>query len=123
MPDRAAISPPAAEGFVCETCAISYADTSVGAALACVASVPQRVRYNERSLDAVLAEMAANAAGFGDEAARFSAEDWERTASRPPGETRSARWMVRQVRHEGEHHLRDIRRVGGAAAAHVICFP
>jgi DinB superfamily len=74
-----------------------------------------RFRYAARDLDAVLAELAANAAGFLDEAAAVT--DWERTGSRLPGEERSARWLVRHTAHEGVHHVRDIEVVGRTVAA------
>jgi hypothetical protein len=70
-----------------------------------------RFRYNDRDVSATLAELADNTAGFIDEAARFSDEEWDRTAIRLPGEERTARWMVRQAMHEGTHHVRDIGAV------------
>jgi DinB superfamily len=71
-------------------------------------------RYNERDLVPVLDELAANAAGFCEEIVRASPQDWDRVATRLPGEQRSARWLVRQAMHEGVHHLADIRTVGAA---------
>jgi uncharacterized damage-inducible protein DinB len=72
----------------------------------------QRFRYNERDVVAILDELAANAAGFCEEVASTSLQDWDRTVTRLPGEQRSARWLVRQAMHEGVHHLADIRAVG-----------
>lgn len=68
----------------------------------------RRFRYNERDADAVLDELAANVAGFCDEVALMQPEDWGRTVRRLPGETRTARWLLRQAAHEGRHHLHDI---------------
>ena len=75
----------------------------------------RRFRYNERDVGAVLDELDANAAGFCDEADRVGPGDWARTVTRLPGEQRTARWLVRQAVHEGQHHLGDIRRLGQAA--------
>jgi hypothetical protein len=75
----------------------------------------RRFRYNERSVVPILDELAANAAGFCDEIASAGPQDWDRVATRLPGEQRSARWLVRQAMHEGVHHLADIRAVGTAA--------
>lgn len=75
----------------------------------------RRFRYNERDLPAVLDELAATVAGFLDETRRLTGPDWERTATRLPGERRTARWLVRHAAHEGVHHLRDI-----AAVAHAV---
>ena len=77
----------------------------------------RRFRYNERDLDAVIDELQAAALGFCDEIARVDPHGWERTATRLPGEQRSARWLVRQALHEGVHHLADIRGVGAQAAS------
>lgn len=71
----------------------------------------RRFRYNERDLAAVLDELAATVAGFLDETRRVEGPDWERTATRMPGERRTARWLVRHAAHEGVHHLRDITTV------------
>jgi hypothetical protein len=71
-----------------------------------------RFRYNKRDVAAVLAELGDDTIGFVDEAARFSDEEWDRVATRLPGEERTARWMVRQAMHEGTHHVRDIAAVG-----------
>jgi predicted pyridoxine 5'-phosphate oxidase superfamily flavin-nucleotide-binding protein len=75
----------------------------------------RRLRYNERDAHSVLDELAATVAGFCDEAAVMQAEDWARTVSRLPGETRTARWLLRQAAHEGRHHLRDIATMGALA--------
>lgn len=75
----------------------------------------QRFRYNERDLTAVIDELSSAIAGFLEEVALTSGPDWERTATRLPGETRTARWVVRQAMHEGVHHLADIRRIGSSS--------
>ena len=72
----------------------------------------RRFRYNERDLAAMLDELAAAVAGFCEEVARTGERDWDRVATRLPGEQRTARWLVRQAMHEGVHHLSDIRRIG-----------
>lgn len=73
-----------------------------------------RFRYNERELTAVIDELASAIAGFLEEAALVSGPDWDRAATRLPGETRTARWILRQAMHEGIHHLADIRRIGSS---------
>jgi len=73
-----------------------------------------RFRYNEHDVNAVLAELAATAAGFCDEADCTRPDQWDRVATRLPGEERTARWLARQAMHEGQHHLDDIRRTGQA---------
>jgi hypothetical protein len=70
-----------------------------------------RLGYNNRDPSAVLDELDDNADGLGQEIGRVSTDGWERRASRLPGETRSARWLVRNAMHEGVHHLRDIEDV------------
>lgn len=72
----------------------------------------RRFRYNDCDFDATLDELAAGAAGFCEQVARTQEGDWDRVASRLPGEDRTARWLVRQAMHEGVHHLGDIRRIG-----------
>jgi uncharacterized damage-inducible protein DinB len=76
----------------------------------------RRFRYNQRDTTAVLDELAATMAGFCDEAAHLRPTDWDRAVSRLPGETRTARWLLRQAMHEGQHHLRDIDTIGKAAS-------
>ncbi|ORV09993.1 DinB family protein [Mycobacterium celatum] len=71
----------------------------------------RRFRYNERDVEAVLDELAATTVGFCEEISRTGQDGWDRTATRLPGEQRTARWLVRQAMHEGVHHLADIRRV------------
>jgi DinB superfamily len=73
----------------------------------------RRFRYNDCDLSATLDELGRAAAGFCEQIARTSGRDWDRVASRLPGEDRTARWLVRQAMHEGVHHLGDIRRIGG----------
>ncbi|OBH89124.1 DinB family protein [Mycobacterium sp. E2733] len=75
----------------------------------------RRFRYNDCDIDATLDELGAAVAGFRDEVARVKDHDWDRIATRLPGERRTARWFVRQAMHEGVHHLRDIRRIGETA--------
>ena len=73
-----------------------------------------RFRYNEHDVNAVLAELAATAAGFCEEADCTRPDQWDRVATRLPGEERTARWLARQAMHEGQHHLDNIRRTGQA---------
>jgi hypothetical protein len=73
-----------------------------------------RFRYNDADLDVVLAELDAYVAGFLVEIAATTG--WDRTATRRPGELRTARWLVRQALHEARHHTRDITAVGNAVA-------
>jgi hypothetical protein len=72
----------------------------------------RRFRYNDCDLAATLDELAAAAAGFCEEVARTGDCEWDRVATRLPGEERTARWLVRQAMHEGVHHLGDIQRIG-----------
>lgn len=76
----------------------------------------RRFRYNERDLSAVLDELEANVTGFREEMARVGPDAWDRVATRLPGEERTALWLVRQVMHEGRHHLNDIRAVASTLA-------
>ena len=73
----------------------------------------RRFRYNDCDFEATLGELAAAAAGFCEQVARTEEGNWDRIATRLPGEDRTARWLVRQAMHEGVHHLGDIRRIGG----------
>lgn len=41
-------------------------------------------------------------------------EQWDRLVTRLPGEHRTARWLVRQAMHEGQHHLDDISKTTSA---------
>lgn len=75
----------------------------------------RRFRDNERDPAAVVDELASAIAGFREEVALTEEQGWDRTGTRLPGESRTARWLVRQAMHEGVHHLADIRRIGGAA--------
>jgi len=77
----------------------------------------RRFRYNERDGSAILDELAATAAGFCEEINRTRADCWDRVVTRLPGEERTARWLVRQAMHEGQHHIGDIRRTGEALKA------
>lgn len=70
-----------------------------------------RFKYNRREIAAVLAEVSDNVEGFIEETTGFAETDWDRRASRLPGEERTARWLVRQAMHEGIHHLGDITAV------------
>ena len=76
----------------------------------------RRFGYNDLDVGPILDELAATAAGFCAEIAATRPTDWDRVATRLPGETRTARWLVRQAMHEGVHHLGDIRRVGAAVS-------
>lgn len=76
----------------------------------------RRFRYNERDVSAVLDELEATAAGFCEEATHMGPHDWDRVVTRLPGEQRTARWLIRQAMHEGQHHRRDIKDVGIAVA-------
>lgn len=76
----------------------------------------RRFRYNERDLAPTLDELASAVAGFGDEIAGNSGHDWERLATRMPGEQRTGRWLARQAMHEGVHHLGDIRTIADTFA-------
>ena len=77
----------------------------------------RRFRYHDRDLHAMLDELAAVVAGFLDETWRVAGRDWERTATRLPGERRTARWLVRHAAHEGMHHMRDIAAVARAVSS------
>jgi hypothetical protein len=70
-----------------------------------------RFRYNSRDPVPILEELADNVAGLTDEVARFSDHEWQRVATRLPGEERTALWMLRQATHEGMHHLLDITTI------------
>ena len=70
-----------------------------------------RLRYREADLAATLDELEAGAVHLDAVIAAVGADQWERTASRRPGEERDVRWMVRQAAHEGVHHLADIERM------------
>ncbi len=72
----------------------------------------RRFGYNDCDVAATLDELAAAAAGFREEVTRTAEHDWDRVATRLPGEQRTARWLVRQAMHEGVHHLGDIQRIG-----------
>jgi DinB family protein len=74
----------------------------------------ERFRYNDADLGCVLAELDVHVAGFLDEVAETT--DWDRTATRRPGERRTARWLVRHGLHEARHHTNDIAAVGRAVA-------
>jgi hypothetical protein len=76
-----------------------------------------RFRYNERDAALVLDELAATASGFCEEIGCIGHDEWDRVVTRPPGEQRTARWLVRQAMHEGRHHLADIRRTGASVSA------
>jgi uncharacterized damage-inducible protein DinB len=73
----------------------------------------RRFRYNDCDINATLDELAAAAEGFCEQIARTEEGDWDRVATRLPGEDRTARWLVRQAMHEGVHHLGDIRKICG----------
>lgn len=71
----------------------------------------RRFRYNDRNPDAVLDELESVSAGFCDEVRRTTSAELERRATRLPGESRTALWLIRQAMHEGVHHRSDIRRL------------
>lgn len=71
-----------------------------------------RFGYNELDPDAVIGELNLCVVGFLDEVTRVHDDGWERTATRLPGEVRTARWLVRNAAHEGVHHVMDIERLG-----------
>jgi uncharacterized damage-inducible protein DinB len=73
----------------------------------------RRFRYNDCDLKATVDELSAAVMGFCEQVARTKERDWNRVATRLPGEDRTARWLVRQAMHEGVHHLGDIRGIGG----------
>lgn len=73
-----------------------------------------RFGYNELDPRAVLNELGLVVGGFLDELARVRDDGWGRTASRLPGEVRTARWLVRNAAHEGRHHVLDIEALGTA---------
>jgi Mycothiol maleylpyruvate isomerase N-terminal domain len=70
-----------------------------------------RFSYNRRDLPAVLDELADANEGLRAEVSRVHGDQWDREGTRLPGETRTARWLLRQAMHEGVHHLRDIAEV------------
>ncbi|MCL2584537.1 MAG: DinB family protein [Streptosporangiales bacterium] len=72
----------------------------------------RRFRYNTLDLASVLDELSGTVSGFLDEINRLSGDDWSRSATRLPGESRTALWLVRHAAHEGVHHLGDITSVG-----------
>jgi len=71
----------------------------------------RRFRYRERDAEHALPELGDGAAGFLDEVARTSDDEWQRTGWRLAGEQRTALWVVRNAAHECVHHLGDIRDV------------
>ncbi|UYM04337.1 DinB family protein [Solicola gregarius] len=76
----------------------------------------RRFRHNELDLLPVLTEIRLDVDGFLDEVARVRTDGWVRTASRLPGERRTALWFVRHAAHEGVHHVGDIERVAAATS-------
>jgi len=68
----------------------------------------KREGYNRQDLTDVLDTLRRNIDRFVALANEIGADQWNRTASRLPGERRTVAWMVRQAAHEGLHHLRDI---------------
>jgi hypothetical protein len=71
-----------------------------------------RFGYNRRDLAATLMELADTNEALRAEVGRLHGDEWDRVGSRLPGETRTARWLLRQAVHEGVHHLHDIDEVG-----------
>lgn len=74
----------------------------------------RRFRYNQHDMAAVLGELELLAPGLVEEADRFEGTDWDRVATRLPGEERTARWLLRQAAHEGVHHARDINALAAS---------
>ena len=70
-----------------------------------------RLRYDQAAVDETLDSLASSAVRLADFLGTLGGGDWDRTASRRPGEERDVRWMARQAAHEGRHHLYDIERV------------
>ncbi|MBO0702517.1 MAG: DinB family protein [Candidatus Dormibacteraeota bacterium] len=68
----------------------------------------RRLHYDERDAGATLDELEAAVAGLLEESRRFQPDQWARTVHRLPGESRTARWLLRNAAHEGIHHLRDL---------------
>jgi hypothetical protein len=64
--------------------------------------------YNQQPLAAVLLDLERNADRFAALTSEIREPQWSRTAVRLPRERRTVLWMVRQVAHEGLHHLHDI---------------
>jgi hypothetical protein len=99
-PDNYEQLPPlAAEDYTCDVCALVYPEITIDDAVGVIVGLPGAVR-------AVVSAIPPAACLAKD-------GDWDRIATRLPGEDRTARWLVRQAMHEGIHHLGDIRRIGG----------
>ncbi len=70
-----------------------------------------RLGYDQAAVDETLDDLTASALRLADLLDTLTGGDWDRTASRLPGEERDVRWMARQAAHEGRHHLHDINEV------------
>lgn len=66
--------------------------------------------YADKDVDAVLADLEANATHLADELDNVSGDDWLRVATFPWGD-RDLLMMARNAVHEGSHHLRDVEHV------------
>lgn len=68
--------------------------------------------YNEQDPSEVARQLSDAAALFGNDLARLSADDWNRTVvyHYPATNERSLRWVAVHTAHELQHHLLDIRR-------------
>jgi DinB superfamily len=73
----------------------------------------RRFRYNDWPVAAVLDEIDATSMGFIDEVQRLSPSDFERVATGPMGDQRTALWFVRHALHEALHHRDDVARLVG----------
>ncbi|WFE49468.1 hypothetical protein [Micromonospora sp. WMMD1155] len=68
----------------------------------------ERYAYNQQPLAAILLDLERNADRFVALTSEIREPQWSRTAVRLPWERRTVLWVVRQVAHEGLHHLHDI---------------
>jgi hypothetical protein len=75
--------------------------------------------YNEQESADVARQLADAALLFSNVLARLTADDWDRTVvyNYPEVYERSLRWVAVHTVHDVQHHLLDIRRQTGAAAA------
>lgn len=76
-----------------------------------------RFRYNNRSPEALIAEIDDQTSGLLDEIAEIKDDQWGRTIKRETGETRTVRWLVHQAAHEVTHHTTDVAHIAVKAKA------